>query len=393
MITRVIVKNYRSLARVVVDMGPLVILVGPNGAGKSNFIDALRFVTDALSTTVNMALKQRGGIDVVRWRSNGRPGNFGIQLVLQLDDARCASYAFEIRAMAEGAFIVKKEQCQIWESGLIKHQYEIEEGAFRIEVPGMRTRIKKDRLGLTVLSAAEEFRPVYDALVDMRFYSLVPGCLRELQEPDPGHALKSDGSNAAAVLRNLQRNRPQDYERICRLLSKVVPGTYKVEPVSVGSKETLQFLQDAGDHKRQVFKARNASVGALSVVGWLLALYQYPFPSLVAIDDLGATIDSVGIGVLVDVLKTTHPRGQLLLATHVPAILDDKEIDDSQIRAVELKAGRTIIGPLDHAPREAIRRRLYSAGELMRMGELYPDQEVSEALAREFNLFGEEIPV
>jgi AAA15 family ATPase/GTPase len=47
-ITHVSVRNYKSLAEVDVDLGPLTVLVGPNGAGKSNFVDALRFVSYSL---------------------------------------------------------------------------------------------------------------------------------------------------------------------------------------------------------------------------------------------------------------------------------------------------------------------------------------------------------
>ncbi|WP_343414230.1 AAA family ATPase [Candidatus Amarolinea dominans] len=48
---RVVLQNYKSIAGCDVQLGPLTFLVGPNGAGKSNFLDALRFVADALRTS------------------------------------------------------------------------------------------------------------------------------------------------------------------------------------------------------------------------------------------------------------------------------------------------------------------------------------------------------
>jgi predicted ATPase len=220
---------------------------------------------------------------------------------------------------------------------------------------------------------------------------LVPEHIRELQEPDPGRALKPDGSNAAAVLRNLQRERPTDYERICRLLSKVVPGMRKVEPVSLGPKETIQFQQEIDEQRTWNFPALNMSDGTLRALGVLLALYQQPPPTLVAIEEPESTIHPAAVEVLVDIFKAMSSQAQLLIATHSPDILDDKGIGDDQIRAVELRQGRTIISTLDSTSREAIRQRLYSAGELMRIGELHPDREASEALARQLDLFGEEV--
>ena len=40
-IHRVKLRNYKSIGRCDVRLGPLTVLVGPNGSGKSNFLDAL----------------------------------------------------------------------------------------------------------------------------------------------------------------------------------------------------------------------------------------------------------------------------------------------------------------------------------------------------------------
>ncbi len=68
-LTKVVLRNYKSIAACDVQLCPLVFLVGPNGAGKSNFLDALRFVADALRTSLDHALRDRGGIKEVRRRS------------------------------------------------------------------------------------------------------------------------------------------------------------------------------------------------------------------------------------------------------------------------------------------------------------------------------------
>jgi AAA15 family ATPase/GTPase len=47
-ISRVRLKNYKSIAECDVRLGPLTILIGPNGTGKSNFLDALAFLARAL---------------------------------------------------------------------------------------------------------------------------------------------------------------------------------------------------------------------------------------------------------------------------------------------------------------------------------------------------------
>src|SRR5271155_3856270 len=93
-ITRVSLRNYKSIAACDVRLRPLVFLVGQNGSGKSNFLDALRFVADSLNTSLDHALRDRGGIREVRRRSGGHPTHFGVSLDLRLRDGRTGLFAF-----------------------------------------------------------------------------------------------------------------------------------------------------------------------------------------------------------------------------------------------------------------------------------------------------------
>ena len=73
---RVALRNYKSIRECDVALGRLMLLVGPNGSGKSNFLDALRFVAESLRTTMDQALRERGGIQEVRRRSQGASDPF-----------------------------------------------------------------------------------------------------------------------------------------------------------------------------------------------------------------------------------------------------------------------------------------------------------------------------
>ena len=76
-LTRVVLKNDKSIDSSAVDLRALTFLVGPNGSGKSNFLDALRFTSDSLRSSLDNALRERGGISEVRRRSGGHPAHFG----------------------------------------------------------------------------------------------------------------------------------------------------------------------------------------------------------------------------------------------------------------------------------------------------------------------------
>lgn len=200
------IRNYRSIAKAQIRLGNLTILVGPNGAGKSNVLDALRFVSDALSVTPAHALALRGGVGAVRRKTlRAHPTHFTIRTELELPDGRPAIYAFTVGAMQKGEFAINHELCVVFGTGaLSRSEFELEDGRFKRPPSGVEPRIARDRLALTIVSAKEDFRAVYDFLTAMRFYNLVPELMRKPQDPDPGLALTRDGANAAAVVRELR---------------------------------------------------------------------------------------------------------------------------------------------------------------------------------------------
>jgi predicted ATPase len=389
-IQQVQIRNYKSIAQISVNLELFTVLVGPNGAGKSNFIDALAFVQECLSESIELAFKNRGGIAAVRRSSAGHPTHTAIRLILNLGDDLYADYAFEIAAKPTERFNVARERCVVEKLMGERHSFEIEDGKFTTEIPGIRPKVAPDRLALFAASATEEFRPVYDFLTSMRFYSIVPVRLRELQEPDPGDFLKRDGSNAAAVLKRLQDGAYGNgqYDRLCRLLSKVVEGVEKVEYRAIGQKETLQFKQDVGAKHPWTFNALNMSDGTLRVLGLLLAVYQPGPYSVVAVEEPEATVNPAVAEVVVEVLMDAATEKQVLLTSHSPDLLDYKELTDTHIRVVTMEHGRTLIAPVSQAGRDAIRQRLYTPGELLRSGELTPDLKAAEQAAQQLNLFG-----
>lgn len=392
-LTELRIRNYKNIATAVVPLQDLTVLVGPNGAGKSNCVDALSFVADCLNHSIQLAFANRGGIAAVRRKSSGHPTHLGLSFHLQSVEGSWARYTFEIAARPREAFRVAREQCIVQSAWGQSHEFKVENGKFIREVPGIRPHIEPDRLALTVLSGLEEFRLIFDFLTGIRRYNLRPERLRELQDPDPGEGttLLSDGRNAAAVLRRIREDSARNghvYERICRLLSQVVPGTTSVQPKSVGPKETLEFLQKVGLQQEWRFDALNMSDGTLRALGILLAIYQSRPASLIAIEEPESTIHPAAVEVLMDILMDGAERSQVLLTTHSPDIIDNKKLVDNQIVVVESVQGVAQITPLTKTAREMIRQRLYTPGELLRQGEIGIDPDYAAQVAQQLNLFG-----
>ncbi len=379
-LTRVILENYRSIARCDVSLGPLTFLVGPNGSGKSNFLDALRFVADSLRTSLDHASRDRGGIKEVRLRSSRRPTHVWIRLVFSLPRYRQHGYyAFRIGALKEAGYEVLEEDCTI--RGADSAHYSVRRGEVVSTSAQVTPAAARDRLYLVHASGLPEFRPLYEALSSMGFYNLNPDRIRDLQSPDAGELLWRDGGNLASVLRQLSAHAPETKRRVEEYLAKVVSGIEAVDSKPVGPKETLAFRQQmAGSRNRWSFPAANMSDGTLRALGVLVALFQSkngerPQVPLVGIEEPEVALHPAAAGVLLDALREASERTQVLVTSHSPDLLDDSRIASESILAVTADQGLTRIGPLDKVGISAVKDRLYTPGELLRLNQLTPAPE------------------
>ena len=370
-ITRVILKNYKSIAACDVRLGPLMFLVGPNGAGKSNFLDALRFVADALNSSLDNAFRERGGIDDVRRRANGHPNHFSIRLEFTLPEDVTGHYAFRISCRPHGGYAVQTEECRVQEE-----YFRVDKGTVTKTSVPVAPAAAPDRLYLVNASGLPEFRKVYDAFSRMGFYNLNPDKIRELQTPALGDILKNDGSNLTSVFRQLPPSVKQDVEEY---LALVVPGVRGVEVKRIGAKETLAFRQDiAGAKHPWRFLANNMSDGTLHIVGTLVALLQEnhdaqkPVP-LIGIEEPEIALHPLATGVLLCSLLRAAHKTQVLITSHSPDLLDNKDLGVESILAVEAREGNTSIGPVDEVSRSVVRDRLFTIGELLSINQLELD--------------------
>lgn len=397
-VSTVSVTNYKSIARCRVELGPLIFLVGPNGSGKSNFLDALRFVADALNSTLEQSLRDRGGIQSVRRRSRGHPTHFGIRLDLALPDGRSAQYSFRVGAEREGAFVVQREECRATPGldGAIQDSFVIEEGHVVEASRSVPMALERDRLALVAISGLPEFRPIYEGLRRMGFYNLSPERIRDLQEPDPGQLLSRDGRNLAAVVRELGRfDSGRVLQSVAEHLQAVVPGLVSAEHRTLGPKETIEFRQQvSGDPNPWRFLAADMSDGTLRSLGILVAAFQAELNgqrrvSLVGIEEPEMALHPGAADVIAEVLLLASERVQVIATTHSPDLLNHKAIRDDHLLAVSAEGGTTMIGPVEEGTRSSIRDRLYAPGELLSQGGIEPDRKAVEESIRQLKLFSD----
>ena len=377
-ITRVVLRHYKSIAACDVRLQPLTFLVGANGAGKSNFLDSLRFVADALNSSLDHALRNRGGINDVRRRSGGHPNHFSIRLDFILSEGATGHYAFRVGACPRGGYEVQDEVCMIQNAEIFTPEvyFRVKDGTVTNTSVDVAPAAARDRLYLVNASGLPEFRPVYEAFSRMGFYKLNPDKIRDLQVPEAGDMLMRDGSNLTSVL---TRFSPATKRSLEKYLAKIVPGIHGVRVKELGHRETLEFRQDmAGAKYPWRFLANNMSDGTLRAFGILVALFQENHDAqqrmmLVGVEEPEITLHPAAIGVLLDGFRDAADETQIVITSHSPELLDHKGLNTDLILAVEAQDGNTVIAQVDKASKSVLRDKLFTRGELLRLNQLQPD--------------------
>lgn len=378
-LTRVRLRHYRSIAEADVALGRLLLLVGPNGSGKSNFLDALRLLSESLQTSLDQALRSRGGVAEVRRRSTGHPTHFSIDLEFRGSGYE-GEYGFEVAAVKGGGFRVNREYCGVWLDARSQEgkryadaRFRIDKGALTHSSEPVMPPVSEQRLYLVSAAGLDAFRLVFDGLAGISVFSLNPDVMRQPQTPDAGDFLHRDGANIASVLHRLE---PTDKTRVEAYLQQIVPGMHEVSRSELGNWETLESAQDVPGAKNPWrFQAQSVSDGTLRALGVLVALFAGTGSTLstVGIEEPESALHPAAAGVLLDALQEASERRQVIVTSHSPDLLDRHDFELSQLRAVRSIGGETRIGPLDAAGALAMREQLYTPGELLRTDQLLPE--------------------
>ena len=231
-----------------------------------------------------------------------RPGgvaDVGLRVDIEgLAGTREATYAFEVRATQGYDYEVRREQCLCVAEDGPRSWFQRDGRDF---VGNIRTQpaLSPRALALPLVAGDQRFAPVEQFLSNIQPYRIDPRTLREMQDPDAGVRLRSDGANAASVLRQLDSDTRQHLQEF---LQTVVPGEVEVKPKRVENKLSLEFEQQ-GEGAALRLGPHNMSDGTLRTLGLLATVFQPELPSVLIVEEPEATIHPGALGTILDVLR------------------------------------------------------------------------------------------
>jgi len=346
------VHNYRALADVHLDLGPVGVLFGPNGSGKSTLLDSLWFVRDCAIRGVELASTQRShGIGILF--DGASEDDQRVSIELQTDTVR---YTLEFD-LASGRIDplpgerltnlstneVRIDRDVGSENAILYSSHLQQSAAYKLRDPEKLTL----NLYLGFNSADEDAGSLDRLLHFVRLYHSRSFFLHRLKtqgsESSPEVRLWDRGDNAWSVLRNLhdRKNRDDRFTTILEFMREAFPSFEDIFLEQTGPNSVYASFFETG--RSRPILASGVSDGHLQLLLILIALFSEgpAREALILLDEPELSLHPWALVVLAKAIRAAGAEWnkQVLVATHSPVLIS--QFDPHEIIAAETEDGRT----------------------------------------------------
>ena len=327
MISRIAIKNFRSLRDVELRPGPLTVLIGPNGAGKSNILDALKFLKEVYSdwsqaeALARSQLEERGGFEQVVW-GGLTDENLRFEVEFSDGDETHGTLGFSTEVAGDRERPYLTEECYLIDSkpsGNLGDRSQT--GLLNIPFTAMQT---------------------LDKLQSWQFYDFSPDLMRKPTKVKQEKVLNESGSNLSTVIHSLFSEGHPDLEEAVGMLQVMVPSVERLVSPIFGDGQTYVALKEKG--VENPVGAWGLSDGTLLALALSIALVVRPHPKLICLETPEAEIHPLMMEAVADMLEVVARDTQVIVTTQSPYLLNWLPYDSFVV--VEKKEGKTKLKPL-----------------------------------------------
>ena len=336
MISRIAIKNFRSLRDVELRPGPLTVLIGPNGSGKSNILDALKFLKEITAdprsggSVTESQLEERGGYEQVVWGG-------------QTD----SKLKFEVEfSHNEGASEIPGFRIEI--------QDEEDSPLIRPSIRPIGSETRDDSVFVDGID--NEYRNVVNPLRSWQFYDFSPELMRKPTKVKQESVLNESGSNLSTVIHSLYSENHPDLEEAVGMLQVMVPTVERLVSPIFGDGQTYVALKEKDvDHP---VGSWGLSDGTLLALALSIALVVRSEPELICVETPEAEIHPLMMEAVADMLEVASRDTQVIVTTQSPYLLEWLPFESFVV--VEKEEGETRLSPLKH--KDGIRETIETLG-------------------------------
>ena len=367
------VRNYRALADVNIDVGPVNVFFGPNGAGKSTLLDTVYFFRDCAIRGVELASSNRDhGIGLL-WDGASEDsrivveltgGGVTYELAFSLAAGRIDPYPGE-KLVSANRNLALIDRHPGSEKAHLYHEQLNQAVPINLREPeklslGLFLDFNRGDIEAGKLDRLLHFVRMYHS----RSFRL-SGLKRTGSESSHQTRLWDLGDNAWSVLRNVQDKRQVDsrYDTIMHYMAEAFPFFDGIVLEQTGPNAVYASFQEK--FRSQPVFASGASDGVLQLLLMLIALFsEGDRESVLLLDEPEIALHPWAIAILAKAVKHAAAkwRKQVFIATHSPVLIS--QFDPSDVFVARTEAGRARFDRLPEIEEVADLLKEYAAGAL-----------------------------
>lgn len=335
-LVHLIVKGFRSIRDLKLELGDLTVLVGANGSGKSNIVEFFELLSYAFSGNLQLYIQRRGGGSSVLHYGQKRTPELVAGLVF-IGEMSNSAYTSKLVFAAPDRLVFFNEIIAF-------RKPEASKPFIRDLVPGQQEthdlgsgQLETGLLSLTE-GSSESLRQVsrvfLKRLKGLQVYHFhdtsATAYIRTLQDVDRNHALLSHGGNLASFLYMLRTSYPEHYAQIVATVQLVVPFLKDFVLAPDRLDERRIQLRWTDRNSEYEFGPHQLSDGSLRAIALITALMQPEplLPSFIILDEPELGLHPGAIRLIGQLIKAASAKRQVLVATQSPRLLSEFEPED-----------------------------------------------------------------
>jgi predicted ATPase len=359
MINRIRIQNFRSLVDVTLELDPLTVLIGRSGTGKSNFVHAIRLLRDILNSR-SLNVNALGGPQRVLHVDHQKdPLGYNVQFSIA-GIGESFEYNFQWN-FSTGQVV--DEYLKLGERFLFRQA-----AGKWIDLPRIVPAPPPQAIMLGAIPGLQESTFAYVALRSGIGCYDFPGEVLTTQgnqgsPADQGFADRGDNYLLVAerILSDLSKAR--SWNQIARSLRAVNRTAYSLT-LNAPTPDRLDIAYQFNG-RLLAFDVRQESEGLRRYLAHMLAMYQNPSKQTMLFEHPESGLHPGALESLAHEFNVCarDGRGQVILTTHSPQLLDYFPSDS--LRVVDVENLETRIGPVAPEQMESLREHLLQPGELL----------------------------
>ncbi len=354
LLTRLQVKNFRSLADVSLKTRPINVLFGPNGSGKSTLLEAIWFVRDCTKRGVDEASSYRShGIGML-WDGADQEANISIKIETHLAEYEVL-FGFSqgrIEPFAGETLYSKSHNRRLIDRKIGSDKVEFYSISMKQLAPYTLPDAEKLALNsyLAFEGKSDEAAELDRLLHFVNFYHsrkiLLPALKRTGSESSHHTYLWEFGENVWSVLRNIHDKRVIDnrYDTIIKFMRESFPKFEDLVIEQTGPNSVYGSFLENG--RQDLIQASGVSDGHLQMLIHLTALFSEGKErgSLIVFDEPETSLHPYAISVFAEAVKlaTKEWNKQVFIATHSPVLISQFDPEDLLATGLD-ESGQTVL--------------------------------------------------